>query len=389
MPDRRFSVDWQVYRDEAGRRVVRRGRGRGDPGVGSQRPRRAGRALLGPGVLVPLQVGPYVSPVGRARTAPHASSYGSGLAMAFVSCAQYEHGYFTAYRRLAEEHPDLILHLGDYQYEYRRDTYTIPGGNVRDHEGPETETPGELPAAARPVQDRPRPAGRARRRALAGRLGRPRAGQQLGRRGAGEAGGPQPDFLARREAAFRAYYENMPLRRASIPRGIDMQLYRRIQWGRLANFHMLDTRQYRSDQGCGDGYDDCPEAVDPDPFDHRCAQERVAARRLPPLAGAVGHPRPAGLLRPARQQRRTGQGHQSGRLGRLRRLPAADHPGLGRRQGAQPRRAHRRRARPLGRVTSSSTTTTRPRARSARSWSPPPSPPAATAPTPTRRPSRS
>ena len=46
--------------------------------------------------------------------------------MAFVSCAQYEHGYFTAYRRLAEEHPDLILHLGDYQYEYSRTPTSSP-----------------------------------------------------------------------------------------------------------------------------------------------------------------------------------------------------------------------------------------------------------------------
>ena len=37
-----------------------------------------------------------------------------------------------------------------------------------------------------------------------------------------------------------------------MPRGIDMQLYRRVQWGALAMFHMLDTRQYRGDQACGD-----------------------------------------------------------------------------------------------------------------------------------------
>ena len=42
-----------------------------------------------------------------------------------------------------------------------------------------------------------------------------------------------------------------------------MQLYRRVKWGELATFHMLDTRQYRDDQGCGDGYKDCPAAVDP------------------------------------------------------------------------------------------------------------------------------
>jgi alkaline phosphatase D len=48
-----------------------------------------------------------------------------------------------------------------------------------------------------------------------------------------------------------------------VPRGPDLQLFRRISWGSLATFHMLDTRQYRSDQGCGDGYADCPETADP------------------------------------------------------------------------------------------------------------------------------
>ncbi|RJK92392.1 alkaline phosphatase D family protein, partial [Vallicoccus soli] len=39
---------------------------------------------------------------------------------------------------------------------------------------------------------------------------------------------------------------------------------RRLRWGRLATFHMLDTRQYRSDQACGDGWDaGCEERLDP------------------------------------------------------------------------------------------------------------------------------
>ena len=75
---------------------------------------------------------------------------------------------------------------------------------------------------------------------------------------------PQPAFLDRRAAAFQAYYENMPLRRSSTPRGIDMQLYRRVRWGDLATFHMLDTRQYRDDQACGDEIrTDCAEAIRP------------------------------------------------------------------------------------------------------------------------------
>jgi alkaline phosphatase D len=75
---------------------------------------------------------------------------------------------------------------------------------------------------------------------------------------------PGPAFLDRRAAALQAYYENMPLRLSSAPRGIDMQLYRRVHWDGLATFHMLDTRQYRTDQPCGDEFrSDCLERVNP------------------------------------------------------------------------------------------------------------------------------
>jgi alkaline phosphatase D len=45
----------------------------------------------------------------------------------------------------------------------------------------------------------------------------------------------------------------MPLRRTSIPAGPDISLFRRLSFGNLIDFHVLDTRQYRSDQPCGDG----------------------------------------------------------------------------------------------------------------------------------------
>src|SRR6185503_2725677 len=40
-------------------------------------------------------------------------------------------------------------------------------------------------------------------------------------------------FRARRTAAFQAYYEHMPLRRTSLPHGIDMHMYRRLGFGQL------------------------------------------------------------------------------------------------------------------------------------------------------------
>jgi alkaline phosphatase D len=68
-----------------------------------------------------------------------------------------------------------------------------------------------------------------------------------------ENGTDPATFLLRRAAGYQAYYEHMPLRRTSMPRGPAMQLYRRLAFGSLATFHVLDTRQYRTDQPCGDG----------------------------------------------------------------------------------------------------------------------------------------
>jgi alkaline phosphatase D len=72
------------------------------------------------------------------------------------------------------------------------------------------------------------------------------------------------DFLIRRANAYQAYYEMMPLRPRSLPRGPHMQLYRKLSFGRLAEFLMLDTRQYRTDQPNGDGgHDINDEALSP------------------------------------------------------------------------------------------------------------------------------
>ena len=84
------------------------------------------------------------------------------------------------------------------------------------------------------------------------------------------------DFLVQRAAAYQAYYEMMPLRKRSLPHGEDMILYRKASFGRLAEFFVLDTRQYRTDQPNGDGSNGDPQAgaessgfarsVAPDPF---------------------------------------------------------------------------------------------------------------------------
>jgi alkaline phosphatase D len=64
---------------------------------------------------------------------------------------------------------------------------------------------------------------------------------------------PVEDFLVRRANAYRAYWEHMPLR-SPAPQGPNYLLYRRLTFGGLAEFNVLDTRQYRSDQASGDGW---------------------------------------------------------------------------------------------------------------------------------------
>jgi alkaline phosphatase D len=78
-----------------------------------------------------------------------------------------------------------------------------------------------------------------------------------------ENGTPPQIFLLRRAAAYQAYYEHMPLRMAAWPTGPHMRVYRRLHFGNLIDLSVLDTRQWRSDQACGDGVRNCPASLDP------------------------------------------------------------------------------------------------------------------------------
>jgi alkaline phosphatase D len=58
---------------------------------------------------------------------------------------------------------------------------------------------------------------------------------------------------ARRAAAYQAWWEHQPVRVPRAASWADLSIRRSITWGSLARFWVLDTRQYRSDQPCGDG----------------------------------------------------------------------------------------------------------------------------------------
>ena len=200
----------------------------------------------------------HVSPVGRTRTTPAAGTFGRDIVMCFASCAHYEEGYYTAYRRMAEDNPDVILHLGDYIYEYG----TV-AGRTRAHAGA-SEIVSLADYRRRYAQYRSDPDLQAAH-AIAPWLV-VNDDHEVENNHAGNIRADSTPALtaaqwtARRTAAYRAYYENMPLRPAQAPSGAAIPLFRRVAWGKLATFHMLDTRQYRHDQACGDGWKVCSDA---------------------------------------------------------------------------------------------------------------------------------
>ena len=205
------------------------------------------------------------SPIGRTRTAPAAAADTARLRFAFASCQQYEQGYFSAYRHIVADDPDLIAFLGDYIYES-----TWGREHVRSHGSPEPYSLEDY--RARHALYKGDPDLRAAHAACPWIF--TWDDHEVSNDYANEQGQYlQADFVQRRAAAYRAYYEHMPLERAMLPQGAGLRLYERFEWGRLAAFHMLDDRQYRHIQVCphpkrGGGsnvIDDaaCPERRDP------------------------------------------------------------------------------------------------------------------------------
>ena len=258
--DREVGVRWEVATDDGFGRVVKSGEGRALAELGHSVHVEVDGLDPNASYWYRFDVGGIASPVGRVRTASAPGQSPDDLRFAFASCQHYEQGHFTAYRHMVDEQPDLIVHLGDYIYETRWGT-TVPERLRSDEEPISLEQYRERYRMYRSDPD-----------LQAAHAACPWIvtwdDHEVDNNYADEI--PEDDqaleaFLARRAAAYQAYYEFMPLRRSSMPSGPNMQLFRRIDYGDLASFHVLDTRQYRSDQACGDGRSSrCASSFDPD-----------------------------------------------------------------------------------------------------------------------------
>lgn len=250
--DRRVvPVQWEVAEDAGFRRVVRRGIERATPELGHSVHAEVGGLRPSADYFYRFRAGPEISPVGRTRTAPDPRSSPRQLALALASCQSWVGGRYAAYRTMAGEDLDLVVHVGDYIYE-GRDTETLADFRLI-HARYKTSPDLQAAHAAFPfvvtfddheIENN-----------WAGPVSQPD----------GEASNDPARFAALRAAAFQAYYEHLPLRRPARPRGASIDLYRRLTYADLAEFNVLDTRQYRDDQ-VNDGFPSGPldpRALDP------------------------------------------------------------------------------------------------------------------------------
>ena len=246
MDGTRTVVSWEVADDDQFKTIVQRGRATAAPelsfsvhvDVDGLRPDRW--------YFYRFTSGAAVSKTGRFRTTP-ADGSKSPLAFAFASCQRWDQGYFTALGHLAQEEIDLAVHLGDYIYEY-----ASPANALRSHQGLEIRT----------LDDYRRRYAQYKTDAdlQAAHLRCPwlltwddhevdnNYSNLLGENVMESA----EQMRTRRAAAYQAWWEHQPVRVPRAQSWADLSITRTINWGAMARFWMLDTRQYRDDQVCED-----------------------------------------------------------------------------------------------------------------------------------------
>jgi alkaline phosphatase D len=239
------TVTWEVARDAGFRQVVRRGRLATGPDRDHTVKVEADRLRPNSWYYYRFQLGGVMSPVGRTRTAPARTADAPRLRVGVVSCSHFEAGYFAAYRHLAARKDlDAVLHLGDYIYERE------PGeGSVRSHE-PKHEIVTLSDYRRRHAQYKADP-DLQRLHAQVPFIVTWDDHEVTNDSWSGGAGNHDPgegSYEARKARAHRVYDEWMPVRMGGTTRtGDGTQLFRRLQWGRLADINMLDLRSYRDE----------------------------------------------------------------------------------------------------------------------------------------------
>ncbi len=180
------------------------------------------------------------SAIGKTKTLPSGAGV-SSVALAVVSCSNFQSGLFNVYGAVAESEADVVVHLGDYIYEYGKDEYGSNGDTValgRVHK-PSTEI-----VTLQDYRKRYKQYRQDSQLQLAHQM-KPficvwddhELANDAFKDGAENHQASEGDFELRKMAAQKAWYEYLP---ADISN--EREIYRSFQFGNLVNLIMLDTR---------------------------------------------------------------------------------------------------------------------------------------------------
>ncbi len=254
MQPRPVEVRWEIARDPGMRRPVRSGSATAWPAFAHSLHVEVDGLDAGREYFYRFTTGAAASPVGTTRTAPRGRV--DDLTFSFCTCQKWDDGFYPAYREIAREDHDFVVHLGDYTYEYGIANDTGPRNpNLPNTFRTETETLDRYRLQHALYKTDPH--------LQAAHRAHPFIVIWDDHEVANDYTG-DPFWFSRRTNAYRAFYEHLPMRQESIPSGPDMPIYRKVTWGDLAEFSMLDTRQYRDNPPSGFGEAQrTPAAFDP------------------------------------------------------------------------------------------------------------------------------
>lgn len=264
------TVQWEVAHDAQFKQIVQRGQTQAVPELGFSVHVEVMALQPERWYFYRFTSGSARSRVGRTRTLPTPDAMVNRLRLGYASCQRWEHGFYSAWRHMRDEHLDLVMFLGDYIYEYPgalNPVRSVTGGWVNsladyrqrhalyktdpDLQAMHANCPWAITWDDHEVQN-------------------DYAGLQEGNGGPDWLNWNALIFSERRAAAYQAFYENMPLRSSVLTRALqglaqapELRIYNRFQYGQLATLNLLDARQYRSPQACTRNANPGASTVDP------------------------------------------------------------------------------------------------------------------------------
>lgn len=244
----RLQVTWEISTDQQFSQIINSGRVQTSQAQDFTIKVDADRLSSNQNYYYRFRYGNVISPVGRTKTLPEVTTM---VKFAVCCCSNYPAGYFYVYREMAHQDVDVIIHLGDYIYEYGQDGYATEdaaklGRNLatdNNKEAIKLDDYRRRYALYRSDQD-----------LQAAHHRHPfiviwddhELANDAWKSGAENHQANEGNFIERKLAALQAYFEWMPIR--PVAENDHLNIYRQFNFGTLVQLTMLDTRILARDQ---------------------------------------------------------------------------------------------------------------------------------------------